>query len=113
MIKPQSNGFVFEAATAPAIFLYLDPKQSRAEFENTVAHEAHHIGLSSLDAAYGEKIKSLPEDARKAARWMGAFGEGMAILAAASSPDAPPVADLPERDWILWNLEMARGSGAR
>ena len=105
VIKRQSNSFVFEPATNAAIFLYLDPKKSRAEFENTVAHEAHHIGLSSLDAAYEEKIKSLPEDVRKAARWMGAFGEGMAVLAAAGSPDIPPMADFPERDRVLWDLE--------
>ena len=108
VIKPQSNSFVFEAATSPAIFLYLDPKKSRAEFENTVAHEAHHIGLASLDAAYEEKIKSLPEDERKAARWMGAFGEGMAVLAAAGSPDVSPMADFPERDRVLWDLEAER-----
>jgi Putative zinc dependent peptidase (DUF5700) len=108
VIKPQSNSFVFEAATAPAIFLYLDPKKSRAEFENTVAHEAHHIGLSSLNAAYEEKIKSLPEDARKAARWMGAFGEGLAVLAAAGSPGVSPMADFPERDRVLWDLEAER-----
>jgi hypothetical protein len=108
VIKPQTNSFVFEAATSPAIFLYLDPKKSRAEFENTVAHEAHHIGLSSLDAAYEEKIKSLPDDARRAARWMGAFGEGMAVLAAAGSPDVSPMSDFPERDQVLWDVETER-----
>ena len=108
VIKPQSNSFVFEAATAPAIFLYLDPKKSRSEFENTVAHESHHIGLASLDAAYEEKIKSLHQDARKAARWMGALGEGLAVLAAAGSPDVPPLADFPERDQVLWDLEADR-----
>jgi hypothetical protein len=108
VIKPQANSFIFEPATAAAIFLYLDPQKSRAEFENTVAHEAHHIGLSSLDAAYEEKIKALAEGARKAARWMGAFGEGLAILAAAGSPDVPPMADFPERDRVLWDLESER-----
>jgi Putative zinc dependent peptidase (DUF5700) len=108
VIKPQSNSFVFEAATAPAMFLYLDPKKSRAEFENTVAHECHHIGLESLNAAYEEKIKSLSEDARKAALWMGAFGEGMAVLAAADSPEVHPMADFPERDRIFWDLESER-----
>jgi hypothetical protein len=82
LIKPQQNSFVFEAATSPAIFLYLDPKESRSEFENIVAHEAHHIGLSS--------------------------GEGMAVLAAAGSPDVPPVADFPERDRVLWDVEAER-----
>ena len=108
VIKPQPNSFVFETTTAPAIFLYLDPKKSRSEFENTVAHESHHIGLASLDAAYEGKIKSLPEDARKAARWMGAFGEGLAVLAAAGSPDVSPMADFPERDQVFWDLESDR-----
>ena len=111
LIKPQSNSFVFEPATEPAIFLYLDPNKSRAEFENTVAHEAHHIGLASLDAAYEEKIKPLPEYPRKAARWMGAFGEGVAVLAAAGSPDVPPMADFPERDRVLWDVEAERFPG--
>lgn len=108
VIKPQSNSFVFESASAPAIFLYLDPKKSRSEFENTVAHESHHIGLASLDAAYEGKIKFLPEDARKAARWMGAFGEGLAVLAAAGSPEVPPMAGFPDRDQVLWDLEADR-----
>jgi hypothetical protein len=108
LIKPQSNSFVFEPATAPAIFLFLDPSKSRAEFENTVAYEAHHIGLASLAAAYEEKIRSLPESARQAARWMVAFGEGMAVLAAAGSPEVAPLADFPERDRVLWDLEAER-----
>ncbi len=41
---------------------------------------------------------------------MGAFGEGMAVLAAASSPDALPMADFPERDRVLWDLEAERFS---
>ena len=93
VIKPRHNSFVFEASTDPAIFLYVDPTKSRATFENTVAHEMHHIGLSSVDKQYDEKIASLPPPAHGVAQWMGAFGEGEAVLAAAGGPDADPVGD--------------------
>jgi hypothetical protein len=82
VIKPQRNSFVFKTGTDPAIFLYLNPKTSRPEFENTVRHEMHHIGLASADNLYEKKIAALPPSAQKAARWMGAFGEGLAVLAA-------------------------------
>ena len=93
VIKPHHNSFVFEASTDPAIFLYVDPTKPRATFENTVAHEMHHIGLSSVDKQYEEKIASLPPAAHSVAQWMGAFGEGEAVLAAVGGPDAYPVGD--------------------
>src|SRR5579859_8019100 len=89
-IKPQHNSFVFDTDTDPAIFLYVDPKVPREQFENTVAHEMHHIGLSSTDALYAKKIAVLPASVQKASEWMGAFGEGLAVLAAAGGPDIPP-----------------------
>src|SRR5262249_48789645 len=92
----------------PAIFLYFDPKKPKSQFENTVAHELHHIGLASLDAQYEQRIQSLPENSRKAARWMGAFGEGVAVLAAAGSPDTPPMGAFPQRDQIVWEVDMER-----
>jgi hypothetical protein len=106
VIKPQRNSFVFEINTNPAIFLYVDPKISPAEFENTVAHESHHIGFSDVNAKYEERIKPLPQNARKAAEWMGAFGEGMAVLAAAGSADVHPMRDLAEKDRVRWDLDM-------
>jgi hypothetical protein len=108
VIKPQTNSFVFETNADPAIFLYLDPKIFSGQFENTVAHELHHIGLSSLDAQYEQRIQALPDNERKAARWMGAFGEGIAVLAAAGSPDLPPLSAYPQRDKIDWDMQMQR-----
>lgn len=93
VIKPHHNSFVFEADTDPAIFLYVDPTKSRATFENTIAHEMHHIGLSSVDKQYEQKIAGLPPAAHSVAQWMGAFGEGEAVLAAAGGPDVYPVGD--------------------
>jgi len=92
LIKPLENSFVFDMDTDPAIFLYLDPSQSAASFESDVAHEMHHIGLSSIDKQYEQKIASLPPAAKSVAEWMGAFGEGEAMLAAAGGPDVDPVA---------------------
>ena len=92
VIKPMHNSFVFEADTDPAIFLYVDPSVSRESFANTVAHEMHHIGLSSVDKKYEGDIASLPDPAKAVAEWMGAFGEGEAMLAAAGGPDVDPVA---------------------
>jgi hypothetical protein len=106
VIKPQANSFVFEAGTNPAIFLYLDPAQSQSAFENTVAHELHHIALASLDDGYEERIRSLPETARLATKWMSAFGEGLAILAAAGSTDVHPLAAFPPGDRARWDQDM-------
>lgn len=108
VIKSRSNSFAFEPHTAPAIFLYFDPTKTQSQFENTFVHEAHHIGLSNLEAAYEESIKSLPENARQAAHWMGAFREGIAVLAAAGSPHVHPLADFPESYRPLWDLEAER-----
>lgn len=106
VIKPRPNSFVFEAATDPAIFLYLDPRQSPAEFANTVAHESHHIGYSDANKRYDERIAALPQHARQAAEWMGAFGEGLAVLAAAGSADVHPMQDFAPEDRIRWDQDM-------
>jgi hypothetical protein len=106
VIKPKSNSFVFETETEPAIFLYLDPEQSAEAFANTVAHELHHVGLASLSAAYRERLAALPDDARQAATWIGAFGEGLAVLAAAGSPEVHPMRDFPEADRIRWDQDQ-------
>jgi hypothetical protein len=106
VIKPRKNSFVFEAESNPAIFLSLDPAQAESAFANTVAHELHHIGLASLDSSYEKRIEALPAGARQAARWMGAFGEGLAVLAAAGSSGVHPLQDFPPEDRWLWDLDQ-------
>ena len=105
-IKPRTNSFVFETTTDPAIFLYVDPKVSAVKFENTVAHELHHIGYAGACAA-GEDTTLAPE-VRTARLWMGAFGEGLAMLAAAGGPEVHPhaVSDSVER--AQWDESMVR-----
>ena len=106
VIKPKTNSFVFETTSNPAIFLYLDPEESQTEFENIVAHESHHIGFSDANKQYEERIKSLPPNAQKAAEWMGAFGEGLAVLAAAGSADVHPMRDFNADQRIRWDQDM-------
>jgi len=110
VIKPGINSFVWEASSNPGIFLYLDPDVSRAKFENTVAHELHHIGLASVEAGYDKKLAGLTETARAAADWMGAFGEGFAMLAAAGAPDVDPHAASSAKEQARWDHDMANFS---
>ncbi len=105
VIKPKSNSFVVETATNPAIFLFLDPAVAPAKFENTVAHELHHIGFASVTE--GEKAASGPPRLAAAREWLGAFGEGFAMLAAAGSPDMHPHAASPAKDRERWDRDMA------
>lgn len=107
VIKPQSNSFVFEPAKNPAIFLYLDPALTREKFENTVAHELHHIGFASLpsDATKHEpKVQTVLD-------WMGAFGEGFAMLAAAGGPDVHPHARSSAAERERWDRDVANFDG--
>ena len=106
MIKPRTNSFVFDASRDPAIFFYLDPTTPGPKFANTAAHELHHIGLSA--ACPATKI----EDPRQAAvrRWLSAFGEGWAMLAAAGSAKTDPHLHSSDRERAEWkrNTVMAQ-----
>lgn len=110
VIKPRDNSFVFEVKTDPAIFLYLDPKVPPEKLENTVAHELHHIGYGTVcpPPAAAADIERLSAGARSAARWMGGFGEGFAMLAAAGGPDVHPHAVSPAADRERWDRDVAR-----
>jgi hypothetical protein len=106
-IKPKTNSFVFDTTTDPAIFLYLDPEESAAKFENTVAHELHHIGYSSIETLAQAMQKNVPPNAKPAVEWMGAFGEGFAMLAAAGGPDVDPHAASSPAEHARWDHDLA------
>ncbi|HSE99027.1 MAG TPA: DUF5700 domain-containing putative Zn-dependent protease [Blastocatellia bacterium] len=109
VIKPMENSFVFEVKTDPAIFLYLDPKMSREQFENTLAHELHHIGYggSCPPAEAEQEIAALSANARTVVRWLGAFGEGLAMLAAAGGPGVHPHASSNAEDRARWDRDLS------
>lgn len=89
-IKPHRNSFVWARdGEEPAIFMALD-RQTRNQFENTMAHECHHIGLHSLEPRQESARAGLSPRATVTLRWMMAFGEGEAMLAAAGTAQRHP-----------------------
>ena len=109
VIKPKTNSFVFEIKTNPAIFLYLDPTVSKEKFENTLAHELHHIGYGSAcpSKQAAEKISRLPQNLQTVITLVGAFGEGFAMLAAAGGPDTHPHAVSGTEERARWDSDIA------
>ena len=109
VIKPRENSFVFDTQKDPAIFLYLDPQKTREQFENTLAHELHHIGYGSSCPAkeVEDQISKLPPNVQKTLTWIGGFGEGFAMLAAAGGPDVHPHAVSSAEDRSRWDKEVA------
>lgn len=103
-IKPRPNSFVFEVERDPAIFIHVDPAVPRAKVENTLAHELHHIGYA---AACTAPDSTLPERVRTTVTWAGAFGEGLAMLAAAGGPDIHPHAASPADERARWDRDVA------
>jgi hypothetical protein len=109
VIKPRTNSFVFEVKTDPAIFLYLDPTVSKEKFENTLAHELHHIGYGSgcPSKRTSAELSKLPESTQIVIRMIGAFGEGFAMLAAAGGPDTHPHAVSDQAERARWDKDVA------
>ena len=103
VVKPQKNSFVFEPKANPAIFLAVDPTVTREQFENTVAHELHHIGFASLP----EPDSPHPPEAERILPWIGAFGEGFAMLAAAGGPDIHPHEHSSKETRERWDRDVA------
>jgi hypothetical protein len=109
-IKPIDNSFVFEVDTDPAIFLYLDPEVTKEEFENTVAHELHHIGFGTACPPKDVEAdtEKQPAPVKMVRKWVGAFGEGFAMLAAAGGPDVHPRATASQEKHERWDLDMGQ-----
>jgi Putative zinc dependent peptidase (DUF5700) len=95
VIKPATNSFVFEHT---AIFKYLDGDEPLANFEETVAHEMHHIGFGTACAHTGEK-------------WLGAFGEGFAAYAAGGGLRGHPYANAEPDVRAAWASGVADFAG--
>jgi hypothetical protein len=113
VIKPRENSFVFDVKNDPAIFLYLDPEKSKEVFENELAHELHHIGYGSSCPAgqTSEQIMKLPQSAQNVLVWVGAFGEGFAVLAAAGGVTNHPHTHSLPQERERWNKEVANFNG--
>jgi hypothetical protein len=71
-----------------------------------VAHESHHIGLADAQAKYGKIVEAAAEPKQAVLNWLGGFGEGLAVLAAAGSPDRHPMEGFSMADRVRWNQDM-------
>ena len=109
VIKPRENTFVFDLTNDPAIFFYIDPKMTREQFENTLAHELHHIGYagSCPSKPAADEISKLPSHVQSTLTWIGAFGEGFAMLGAAGGPDIHPHAVSRVEERTRWEGDVA------
>jgi hypothetical protein len=109
VIKPRENTFVFEVKTDPAIFLYLDPSMGKERFENYLAHELHHIGYgTACPTPQAEaEIARLPKSTQTVVTYLGAFGEGFAMLAAAGGTRAHPHATSDAKERARWDRDVA------
>lgn len=93
LIKPRHNSFVWETDTPrAAVMLYLDPAAKPEDTAMTIAHEFHHIGFSSVcpSPEFKSWLAKQPKPKQIAYTWLGAFGEGAAVLASAGSMHAEP-----------------------
>ena len=109
VIKPRENSFVFDLKNDPAIFLFLDPTMSREKFENYLAHELHHVGYGTAcpTKLTSDAIAQLPQNAQTVIRYLGAFGEGFAMLAAAGGPEVHPHLYSSTTDRERWDRDVA------
>ena len=109
VIKPRDNSFVFELDSNPAMFLYLDPGKTGEQFENMLAHELHHVGYqrSCSDQTRALESSKLPSNVKPILELAGAFGEGVAMLAAAGGPDIHPHAVSKAEDRARWDKDVA------
>ena len=109
VVKPKSNSFVF-GQPDPAIFLALDPAVTPPKLANTLSHELHHIGFATAcppRAAQAER-DALAQPGQIALKWLSAFGEGLAMLAAAGGPDVHPHAVSEPSERARWDADMNR-----
>jgi len=104
LIKPKTNSFVFRTSHGMAIFLYLDPAVTGPKFENTVVHELHHIGYAA--ACPGASDADTPE--ATARLYLGGFGEGLAVLAAAGDARTHPHATSTKDQRAVWNRDVKK-----
>lgn len=104
VIKPLTNSFVWDLQKDPAIFFYLDPDEEASRAANTLTHELHHVGVASACQ------NRTPSSSRSAMtrRWISAFAEGLAVLAAAGGPEVHPHASRAAGERAIWDRDVAR-----
>jgi len=104
VIKPQPNSFVFGPDTAPQLFLFVNTDETPAHFFNRLTHELHHVALNT--ACPEDPAPNLPQPVHALVRNLGGFGEGLAMLAAAGSPDVDANAESDAATRARWDADV-------
>ena len=92
----------------PALFLAVTPDKTRPQLENTLVHELHHWGLASCcpEPAVRQRLDAASRPVQFAYEALTAFGEGLAMLAAAGGPNVHPHAVSNREDRERWDREL-------
>jgi hypothetical protein len=105
LVREQRNSFIWDTDTDhPAIFMAVEPGLGAAALQHILAHEFHHIG--AVSACAGRQRTDGPAEAREARRWLGGFGEGLAVLAAAGGVGRPTHPHDPPEIRDAWAVRM-------
>jgi hypothetical protein len=78
---------------------------SAGAFINQIAHELHHVGYATACKGKSDTIQAEP--LKTVVNWMGAFGEGWAMLAAAGGPNVHPHATSDSATRARWDHDFA------
>ena len=104
LIKASKNTFVYDLGGSPAIFFSIDLSESAAAFTNTLTHELHHVGVAT--ACDADESDATSTSSARTLKWLSAFSEGRAVLAAAGSPDAHPHEHSPVAAVAQWERDL-------
>lgn len=109
LIKASKNTFVYDLQGDPAIFFSIDTSETAPAFTNTLAHELHHVGVAT--ACAGDEEVTAGGRSEAVLKWLSAFSEGRAMLAAAGGPDSHPHATSPADAIGQWERDLGKAAG--
>ncbi|OGT59504.1 MAG: hypothetical protein A3E01_01610 [Gammaproteobacteria bacterium RIFCSPHIGHO2_12_FULL_63_22] len=109
LIKASKNTFVYDLHGDPAIFFSIDTSETAFAFTNTLAHELHHVGVAA--ACAGDEEVTTRGRSETVLKWLSAFSEGRAMLAAAGGPDSHPHVTSSADAIGQWERDLKKASG--
>jgi hypothetical protein len=84
--------------------MYVNPENSPVFVESVLTHELHHVGLTQCPEIGG--YDNLTDDQQWVTDMLSVFGEGLAVLATAGSPDRHPHFYSTSDEWAVWERDV-------